>query len=194
MIKNGRPYTVNDSGTNDDGLITKEGRFTNEELITIGNWIKDNIMPSEVLYHGTSYGLKHRLEHDTKIYMTNNEFKDAMWLAGYFPVDADELNWEYYIQVKEDTIINPNPFMFWARSVKNLLPEKYGTFFVESMLHDNNFPVFANYDIIRKYLDDCNATKEVIADFEQMWSEYMVYFKDSYLDDLCDVDDEDEED
>ena len=44
--------------------------------------------------------MKHLLERDTKIYMTNNQFKDAMLLCGYEPVDERLLNWNYRISKK----------------------------------------------------------------------------------------------
>ena len=44
--------------------------------------------------------MKHLLEHDTKIYLTNNEFKDAMMICGFEPMDPDMLNWIYCISAK----------------------------------------------------------------------------------------------
>ena len=46
------------------------------------------------------YGLKHNLQRDTGLYLTNNEFKDAMLMCGYPPVDANKLNWYYCISKK----------------------------------------------------------------------------------------------
>ena len=40
---------------------------------------------------------KHMLERDTDIYMTNNQFKDAMLACGFLPVNERELNWHYCI-------------------------------------------------------------------------------------------------
>ena len=52
------------------------------------------------LDHDLNIGIKHLLERDTGIYLTNNEFKDAMLQAGYEPVDPNELNWHYRISKK----------------------------------------------------------------------------------------------
>ncbi len=50
-----------------------------------------------VLDTHTSYGLKHILERDTGLYLTNNEFKDAMLMCGYKPTNPNDLNWCYCI-------------------------------------------------------------------------------------------------
>lgn len=94
MIKKGRPYS-DENGFIDSALITD---CLQEEIDTVCNWIKDNIYPRKTpLLDYTSYGIKHILENDTGIYLTNNQFKDAMLLCGYEPVDPDELNWSYCI-------------------------------------------------------------------------------------------------
>ena len=64
-------------------------------------WIKANVIPRETPLDGhTGYGMKHVLEHRTNIYMTNNQFKEAMLLCGFYPVTVDELNWHYCISRK----------------------------------------------------------------------------------------------
>ena len=62
-------------------------------------WIKANVFPSKgVIFMGTnSYGMKHVLEHRMGLYMTNNQYKEAMLRCGFFPVDSQELNW-YILQ------------------------------------------------------------------------------------------------
>ena len=61
-------------------------------------WIKANVQPRETPLEGhTSYGMKHVLQHRTNIYVTNNQFKEAMLLCGFYPVCIDELNWHYSI-------------------------------------------------------------------------------------------------
>ena len=97
MMINGRPYS-NENGYIDDSLITSH---LQEEIDTVMDWIAEYISPRKTpLYGHTSYGIKHLLERDTHIYLTNNEFKDAMLQAGYKPVDPDELNWCYCISKK----------------------------------------------------------------------------------------------
>lgn len=97
MIKNGRPYTRGRDWI-DDGLITSHSE---KEQRIVFDWIRGNIRPRKTPYlDRTSYGIKHILQRDTNIYLTNNEFKDAMLLAGYEPVDPYELNWHYCISAK----------------------------------------------------------------------------------------------
>ena len=97
MIRNGRPYSI-ENGFVDDGLITDKPREVQEEVY---EWIRDNIIPRKTPNHRhSSYGIKHILQGDSGIYLTNNEFKDAMMRCGFLPVDADELNWIYRISEK----------------------------------------------------------------------------------------------
>ena len=107
MIKNNRPYT-NENGHIDDGLITDKPKAAVEAA---SGWIRKNIRPAKRILQGrTSYGLKHLLERDTGTYLTNNEFKDALFLAGYRPVNVDELNWRYRIKLIRECNDNPSPF------------------------------------------------------------------------------------
>lgn len=94
MIRNGRPYS-NENGYDDRYLMDDMPREERTEVLA---WIRDNIRPRKTPNHRhSSYGMKHILESDTGIYLTNNQFKDAMMLCGYMPLDADELNWCYRI-------------------------------------------------------------------------------------------------
>ncbi len=167
MIRNGRPYT-NENRSVDEALITDR----DDETITIvEDWIRRNIRASEsVLLGRTSYGLKHILERDTDIYLTNNEFKDAMLLAGYRPVNARELNWRYRICLTQEINDNPSPFFRWARKY-----EKDDTpcgDFVRDMLRDLSFPVLADRNIIERYLGRINACDGAMSAFEKLWRDY----------------------
>lgn len=103
MIINGRPYT-NENGWTDDGLITTHPQ---EKITVIIDWIRQNLMPRKTpLTTRSSYGLKHLLEHDTGIYLTNNEFKDAMMMCGFQPVNPNELNWCYCISKRSPAFRN----------------------------------------------------------------------------------------
>lgn len=167
MIKNGRPYS-NENGYVDDGLITSH---PSNEINAVKQWIADNIMASNEILHGrTSYGLKHLLNHDTGIYLTNNEFKDAMLMAGYQPVDPNELNWEYCIVLKRDINDNPSAFFKWAKQYEKE-DSPIGDF-VRDMIYDSDFPVQADYDVILNYLERvraCDGAKEA---FEKLWKRY----------------------
>ena len=97
MLKNGRPYSI-ENGYVDADLITDHSQ---EEQQIVMDWIRNNIYPRKTVLHGrTSYGIKHLLERDTGIYLTNNEFKDAMMVCGFDPHNPNALNWEYCISAK----------------------------------------------------------------------------------------------
>lgn len=97
MIKDGKPYT-NENGWIDDALLTD---LTQEEQETALRWIRENIKPRKTpLRYRSSYGIKHILQSDEKLYLTNNQFKHAMMLSGYEPVDPNALNWTYRISEK----------------------------------------------------------------------------------------------
>lgn len=67
----------------------------------VKEWICENIEPRKTFNElRTSYGIKHILQYDTGIYLTNNQFKDAMLQLGYYPKDERELNWIYRISKK----------------------------------------------------------------------------------------------
>lgn len=82
----------------DDELIID---IDEKEQEIVFNWIDKNIMPRKTeLDTRTIYGIKHLLEQDTGIYLTNNQFKDAMMHCRYMPVNPNELNWTYRISKK----------------------------------------------------------------------------------------------
>ena len=168
MIRNGRPYTV-ENGYVDKKLIS-ERPFT--DLSVIDQWIRNNIRKSRSIYkYRTSYGLKHILERDTGLYLTNNEFKDAMLLSGYEPVDSDELNWRYRIKLVIEEVYNPSPFYKWLKETcKNEdLPQAN---FANDMLEDPAFPCFAEKSIILGYLGSIGACPEAEEVFKALWNRY----------------------
>lgn len=167
MIRNGRPYT-NENGFVDGALISDCG----DKVITaVDGWIRKNIRTGKKILHGhTSYGIKHMLEHDTGIYLTNNEFKDAMLLAGYQPVSPRELNWRYRIVLTREINDNPSPFFRWARKFE-MDATPCGDF-VRDMLHDFDFPALAEHDIISRYLGRLGACSGAVDAFEELWRDY----------------------
>jgi len=59
-------------------------------------WVQKNLRPADRPLHGvSSYGLKHVLHSDIKLYMTNGEFKGAMLACGFKPVKPKEWNWYF---------------------------------------------------------------------------------------------------
>ena len=104
MIKNNRPYT-NENGFADTELITD---LPPEKMETVFKWIQEQLKPGKTPPTAwSSYGLKHILEEDTGIYLTNNAFKDAMMLCGYYPVDPNTLNWIYSVSEKSPAFDAP---------------------------------------------------------------------------------------
>lgn len=111
MIINNRPYTPHPrSNYIDDALITDKSKI---EQAFISEWIKNNLTYSPRKLSSTSYGLKAKVEDYLKdlqnrygsdlirdTYISNNQFKDAMLLEGYEPIDPDALNWEYRARFK----------------------------------------------------------------------------------------------
>ena len=96
-IIDGRAYTDGDTA-----LITD---LPFEEQQAVFKWIKNNLIhrnSPNLCY--TSYGLKHILERDLNIYLTNNQFKDAMLMCEFFPVDHRNVNWCYFISQKSPAL------------------------------------------------------------------------------------------
>lgn len=61
-------------------------------------WINSSLIPRQTpLKAYTSYGLKHLMSRATGIYITNDQFKDAMLEAGYQPANPMDLNWVFSI-------------------------------------------------------------------------------------------------
>lgn len=113
MIKNGKPYT-NENGYIDDELISDVPEKVQKIVM---DWIANNIRPRKMpLFGHTSYGLKHYLDHDTGVYLTNNQFKDAMMQAGYEPINPNALNWEYCISRKSPVFCNKQNTVTKAKS------------------------------------------------------------------------------
>lgn len=79
----------------DDKLLTDEDKEIQEKVL---KWIKQHcVRIKSINKRHSSYGLKHILERDTGIYLTNNQFKHAMLLAGHNPINEKDLNWYFRI-------------------------------------------------------------------------------------------------
>ena len=168
MLKDGRPCTVEGEGV-DDALIT---RHCYNEIAVVGEWIRGNKRKSRQVCSHTSYFLKHKLEEETGLYLTNNEFKDAMCLAGYKPVNADAVNWLFYCTYLPDMVVNESDFYQWVMKHSGGGDTKSDAFY-RSMCADSAFPVFSDHDIILMYLESVGAYEEAIAAFEDVWKTYI---------------------
>lgn len=58
-------------------------------------WIAVAVKPAKTVGPSNSYIMKHDFESAGGFYVTNGQFKGAMLIAGYEPVDRTELNWRF---------------------------------------------------------------------------------------------------
>lgn len=74
-------------------------KLPDNEKITLVNWIVAFFKPIKTVNNRhSSYGLKHVFEHaPLGFYVNNGAFKGAMLIAGFEPVDPNELNWRFKI-------------------------------------------------------------------------------------------------
>lgn len=67
----------------------------------VSDWIFGKLWKRETPnYQHSSYQLKHQIEKELGIYLTNNQMKDAMLLEGFQPVNERDLNWYFCISQK----------------------------------------------------------------------------------------------
>lgn len=100
-IVNGHPETDGDTRLLSDLPPDKQ-------LIVLA-WIKSSILPiKSINRERSSYGIKHLLRDEVGIYVSNNQFKDAMMICGFQPVNARELNWEYRISKRSPAFLREN--------------------------------------------------------------------------------------
>lgn len=91
------PLRASSKDVFDEKLLTDE---QSETVDTVLNWIVAHIAPRKTVNSRySSYGLKHILQAHTGIYLTNNQFKNAMLMSGYMPEDQFALNWYFRIKV-----------------------------------------------------------------------------------------------
>ena len=87
-----------------------EGRadsISTHQMKLLKEWINVNITPRKTpLKDHTSYSLKHIFTRDTGVYVTNDQFKEAMLQCGYYPVDSKTKNWVYCISKKSKAFKN----------------------------------------------------------------------------------------
>lgn len=167
MMKNGRPYT-SENGVVDNALIYT---ISDADAALVSRWIKDNIRHADGNFTGrTSYGLKHLLQQDCGVYLTNNQFKHAMLLAGFVPINANDLNWEFNIILTRDVIENPSPFFNWLDKYTD--EDSMIGDFARDVLRDKNFPAMADYWVIRRYLESICSCDGCMHCFEMAWKRW----------------------
>lgn len=97
ITEDGDPITVSGIPAYylDDALLDDIPKRQQKEVMA---WIKNNIYERKTpnhMYH--TYRLKHIIQWDTGIYLTENQFKDAMLRSGYMPVDRYDSSWIFNI-------------------------------------------------------------------------------------------------
>ena len=87
-----------------DDANEHDAPYVNGSLVRA--WIEKNLLPSKYMleYH-TSYTLKHILERDLGIYLTNNQMKCFLRDCGFYPVDARKTNWKYRISSRSPAFL-----------------------------------------------------------------------------------------
>ena len=177
MIQNGRLYT-NENEREDNGLLSDKSEAVQEAVIS---WITDHIRESRrILRSRSSYVLKHDLECDTGIYLTNNEFKDAMMRCGYMPVDQDELNWHYRIRIAAKPDIDRYSFRRWLIRNYDQDDTPEGDF-ARDVKWDEEFPLSNTKRAISWYLMMRGACREAQDTFVSLWKQYAEYRKEALL-------------
>lgn len=84
-------------------------QLSEDQKIILSNWIDKNCYPTikSINYEHHSYGLKHVFERsDRGYYITNDQFKYAMWLKNFLIDCIDNLNWCFNISSKSNCMKN----------------------------------------------------------------------------------------
>ena len=94
-----------------------------------------------------------------------------MRLAGFEPVEPNELNWKYRIIFPCETIFNPSPFVAWLKDKHFGKNTRFGDFAADTAA-DTYFPVFAEHDVIAEYLRSVPVWSRDLEIFEELWPKY----------------------
>ena len=173
---------------NDCELITDLPEQAQE---TVFAWIRQNLLykPGKDV-HSTSYGLKHILKSDTHIYLTNNQFKDAMLVCGFEPIKETELNWTYHLNPRSPAFLlrrfpwepgrvlaastdcDEQPcFYHWLLKKYRGKDSPKGDF-AEDAEVNYAFYAYNDFNDLYSYLCSHNACSEAIEVFKKLWREY----------------------
>ena len=104
IIVNGHPWSIacvnsNPEMCGEDAALMSDLSKDVQNIIL--DWIFANIRPRKAPnYNHNSYQIKHQIESELGIYLSNNQLKDAMLIEGYHPVKENELNWVFCISQK----------------------------------------------------------------------------------------------
>ena len=99
-------------GTSEEDLVNEVNqpstyeRLPEEQEAATQEWIARELRPSPTLGPKCSYGLKHVYQRLTGCYLTNGEFKGAMLVAGYWPIDRTELSWQFGYEFADSHLLD----------------------------------------------------------------------------------------
>jgi hypothetical protein len=84
-----------------DAARLEYDRLAPLERAALHGWIQAHIQPARGVCRLSSYGLKHLFQYAPGgFYVHNAAFKQAMWRAGYAPLDAGAVNWRFRARVR----------------------------------------------------------------------------------------------
>lgn len=90
-----------------------------EKREIVKEWVSYWLIPgNRVWKKADTYSLKHRLQYDTTVYLTNNQFKEALILCGLTPNSPEGEDWYFKIDKQ-------SPICARYRSYKVPFPSDY---------------------------------------------------------------------
>ncbi len=104
------PQWYQGRGTSEAAVLNKVNqpssyeRLSESEKAALQEWIGRELVPSNTMGEHCSYGLKHIYERLGGSYVNNGEFKGAMLVAGYEPLDRKELNWQFLYKTRDPAL------------------------------------------------------------------------------------------
>lgn len=100
--KNGYYEIVNDLDRPADILSLPK-----DDILKAINWCRENFKQANSFDSDhNSYGLKRILEEERHLYMTNGQFKAAMFLAGFKERSKEDLNWHFNISTTSKAFLS----------------------------------------------------------------------------------------
>ncbi len=87
-------HTKKDSRLLEVNQPSEYAKLPEDEKAALQAWIREKLVPASSPGRYSSYGLKHTFQDsDGGSYVTNGQFKGAMLVAGFGPLDKYDLNW-----------------------------------------------------------------------------------------------------
>lgn len=168
------------------------GSMDSEEQVKVLAWIRLNCMLGNHTCGCSSYGMKHILEHRTGIYMTNNQFKEAMMLLGFYPEEVNERNWSFYLSGNSPVLKTqkdgrrglplptggkvriPN-FYDWMLAKYSGKDNQSGNLAYAMRCEMDSWPEENTREANLKYLERRHSSPGIIRAFNACWRRYEAY-------------------